>query len=305
MEYLKILGSGSALPVVNRNPSSQVLFNQNQFFLIDCGEGTQLSLRKHKISFAKINHIFISHLHGDHYFGLPGLLSSFHLLGRKKELHLYGPPALMDILNLNFKHSYTQLGYELIFHSTLGKTKKLLYEDKGITVYSFPLNHRITCHGFLFEEKPKPRKLSQTAIDKYQIPPESRKLIKLGNDYCNGEISISNDLLTESNPSKPVSYAYCSDNRIKTILASFLKGVTFLYHETTFLEAEKSRAKATFHSTTKEAATLAKLLKVNLLIMGHYSARYPNTSPLLEEAKSIFEHSILGEDGLEVNFKSK
>ena len=235
---------------------------------------------------------------------MPGLLSSFHLLGRKKPLHLYGPAGLIDILELNFKYSYTQLGYPIEFHLIHGKEQKLIYEDRGISVYSFPLNHRIECHGFLFKEKDKPRKLKQSALEKYKVPVEVRKLIKLGNDYWNGTENIPNAVLTEPAENQSVSYAYCSDNRIKKKLVEFLKGVDFIYHETTFLASEKSRAKATYHSTAAEAAELAKELQVKKLIMGHYSARYPNPQPLLQEAIQIFPSCILGEDGLEFKFKN-
>lgn len=303
MEFLRILGCGSALPVGNRFPSAQVIKNKEYFLLIDCGEGTQLRLRQAKISFSRIAHIFITHLHGDHFFGLPGLLSSFHLLGRNKDLHLYGPKGLMEILELQFKLSGTTLRYKIIFHEVAGSQKQLIMEDSSIQVFSFPLNHRIRCHGYLFEEKRKPRTLLAEKIQAYNIPVFLRANIKGGADFTqsDGKV-IPNEELTSPAPD-PVSYAYCSDNRIKASLMPLLQGIDYLYHETTFMESEKERAVKTYHSTTTEAATLAKNLDVKQLIIGHYSARYQNLHPLLEECKQVFERTLLGYEGFELSFK--
>lgn len=302
MDFVKILGCGSALPVKDRNPSAQALKHKERFYLIDCGEGTQVRLREAKISFSKIDHIFISHLHGDHFFGLPGLLSSFHLLGRTKQVHLYGPPGLKEILDLQFKWSATYLNYELVFHPVQSKKKALIFESKSLSVYSFPLNHRIPCTGYLFEEKPKPAHLIIEKIEAHEVPKFLRANIKKGADFVmeNGTVIPNKELTRPSSP--PVSYAYCSDNRIKTSLKKDLEGVDVLYHETTFLDSEKVRAKKTYHSTAQEAAVLAKELEVKTLITGHYSARYEDLQPLLKECQEVFENVVLGKEGLEFKF---
>jgi ribonuclease Z len=302
LEFLKILGCGSALPVGNRYPSSQIIKDKERYLLIDCGEGTQLRIREAKISFNRITHIFISHLHGDHFFGLPGLLSSFHLLGRSKDLYLYGPKGLMEILELQFKLSGTTLRYNILFTEVSGPSKNLIMEDTSIEVYSFPLNHRIRCHGYFFQEKRKPATLLLDKINEYSIPAFLREKIKHGGDFerADGKIIPHVELTTPSPP--PLSYAYCSDNRIKEKLYGLLEGVDFLYHETTFMDSEKDRAKMTYHSTAAEAGTLAKGLGVNKLIIGHYSARYQNLNPLLKECKDIFENTVLGYEGFELSF---
>lgn len=302
MEFLKILGCGSALPIGNRFPSAQVIKDKERYLLIDCGEGTQLRLREAKISFNRVSHIFISHLHGDHFFGLPGLLSSFHLLGRTKDLFLYGPKGLMEILELQFKLSGTVLRYNIIFHEVKGSTKTLIMEDSSIEVHSFPLNHRIRCSGYFFQEKKKPATILVDKIKEYSIPDHFRANIKKGDGYqlSNGDV-IPHEELTAPAP-EPISYAYCSDNRIKDSLKEKIKGVDYLYHETTFMENEKERAKKTYHSTTVEAAELAKKLQVKKLIIGHYSARYQNLEPLLEECQVVFGPTILGYEGFKLSF---
>lgn len=302
MDYVTILGCGSALPIGNRFPSAQVLKHKAGYFLIDCGEGTQSRLREQQIPYSKISHIFISHLHGDHFFGLPGLLSSFHLLGRKNPLKLFGPPGLMEILNLQFKYSATFLNYEIEFFPIEKKEKHLIFESKSIEVFAFPLNHRIACHGYIFKEKKKPSNLIVKRIEAYNIPNYKRANIKLGADFiCEDGTVVPNSELTTP-AAAPKNYAYCSDNRIKQSVKKYLEGVDVLYHETTFMENETDRAKKTFHSTTIEAAKLAKELSVETLIMGHYSARYKDLNPLLLECKSIFENVILGKEGLRYDF---
>lgn len=302
MDHVTILGCGSALPIGNRFPSAQVLKHKASFFLIDCGEGTQSRLREQKIPYSKISHIFISHLHGDHFFGLPGLLSSFHLLGRKNPLKLFGPPGLMEILNLQFKYSATFLNYEIEFVEVEKKEKHLIFESKSIEVFAFPLNHRIACHGYLFKEKKKPSNLIVKRIEAYQIPNFKRANIKLGADFIGEDGTVVPNCELTTPAAAPKSYAYCSDNRIKQSVKKYLEGVNVLYHETTFMENETDRAKKTFHSTTIQAATLAKDLSVDTLIMGHYSARYKDLNPLLLECKSIFENVVLGKEGLRYDF---
>jgi ribonuclease Z len=302
LDFIKILGCGSALPFGNRYPSAQIIKNREHYLLIDCGEGTQLRIREAKISFNRITHIFITHLHGDHFFGLPGLLSSFHLLGRIKDVKLYGPKGLMEILELQFKLSGTTLRYQIVFTEISGTSKKLIMEDSSIEVYSFPLNHRIRCHGYFFQEKKKPATLLVDKIKEYSIPDFLRNNIKGGADFemKNGRVIPHKELTTPA--PKPISFAYCSDNRIKEKLKGLLQGVDYLYHETTFMETEKDRAKKTYHSTASEAAMLAKDLGVKKLIIGHYSARYQNLKPLLQECLEVFEHTVLGYEGFELSF---
>lgn len=300
MDFVKILGAGSALPVGKRSPTAQIIKNNENFFLIDCGEGTQLRIRENKVSFNRITHIFISHLHGDHFFGLPGLLSSFHLLGRTREVHLFGPKGLMEILDLQFKLSGTYLRYKINFTEVKGVNKSMIWEDKSIEVYSFPLNHRIDCHGYFFQEKKKPNHLIFQKLQAYSIPKHFLNNIKQGDDFVqeNGKV-ISNEELTRP-AAPPLSYAFCSDNRIKESLKEHIAGVDFLYHETTFMDSEKERAVKTFHSTAREAGKLAKAIDVKTLIIGHYSARYPVLEPLLKECQEEFENTILGTEGLEI-----
>ncbi len=303
MEFVKILGCGSALPTANSFPSAQIIKNNQKYFLVDCGEGTQLRIRESKISFSKISHIFISHLHGDHFFGLPGLLSSMHLLGRTDPIKLFGPKELMSILNLQFKHSGTYLKYNIEFTAVEGKDKNLIFEDASIEIYSFPLNHRIACHGYFFQEKRKPNHILPRKMEQYQVPKHLKANIKAGDDFVTdqGKVIPHEELTSPSE--EPISYAYCSDNRVKTTLAPLLKGVDYLYHETTFKEKEIAKAKKTFHSTTVEAAELAKVLHVKALLIGHYSARYTNTQELQEECQGVFLNTILGKSGLQYDFK--
>ncbi len=302
MEFLKILGCGSALPIGTRYPSAQIIKNKEQYWLIDCGEGTQLRIREAKIPFIRITHVFITHLHGDHFFGLPGLLSSFHLLGRTKDLYLYGPKGLMEILELQFKLSGTVLRYGIVYCQVRGSDKNLIMEDDSIQVFSLPLNHRIRCYGYFFQEKKRPAKLLPEKLNEYEIPSFLRKNIKEGADFVTQEGQvIPNQELTIPSPD-PISFAYCSDNRIKNKLRDLLEGVDYLYHETTFMENEKERAKKTYHSTTIEAAELAKYLGVKKLIIGHYSARYQNLTPLLQECKKAFDGTVLGYEGFTLSF---
>ena len=303
MNVLKILGCGSALPVGTRLPSAQLLEDNGRYFLIDCGEGTQLKIRENKISFNRITHIFISHLHGDHYFGLPGLLSTFQLLGRTAELNLFGPKELMDILNLQFKLSKTYLNYPLIFKAVEGTEKTLIWEDKFINVYSFPLNHRIQCSGYFFQELKKPNHLRIDMLEAYNIPHYLRGKIKEGADFTteNGEVIPHNKLTKPSE--NPISFAYCSDNRVSAKDLVNLKGVDYLYHETTFLHQDVDKAIKTFHSTAKEVAELAKKLAVKKLVIGHYSARYGNLKDFQIECQKEFENVIIGKEGLELRFE--
>lgn len=300
MERLTILGCGSALPASGRNPTAQVLEHNGKFLLIDCGEGTQSRLRENKISFDKITHVFISHLHGDHYFGLPGLLSSMSLLGRTRELDLFGPPGLLRILKLQFEIGKTYLSFSLKFKS-IEKEEEVL-SLKGLTCRSVELNHRITCFGFVFKEGNKLRRINGPVVKELGVPHFFMENLRLGEDYIDSQGKLhQNDTLTLE-PKKSHTYAFCSDNRIKSGFFKKLKGVSILYHEATFLHAELSRAKKTFHSTVKEAALLAKQINPDLLIIGHYSARYSDVEPILDEAKLVFKRTKASEEKLFFDF---
>jgi ribonuclease Z len=294
---LTILGCGSALPVVRRGASAQVLSIQERYFLIDCGEGTQVQLRRFKVKFQKIEHIFISHLHGDHFFGLIGLISSLHLLGRTRTMHIYGPPGLQEILEVQFKHSETFLRFPIEYHTTRFDKNEIIYEDNVVTVESLVLNHRIPCCGFLFREKKKPRKMRKDQLEIHNIPVAAIPGIKSGDDFTteNGQV-IPNKSLT--NPSAEArSYAYCSDTAYHEPLIPALENVDLLYHEATFLSDREENAKQTNHSTAKQAATIAKAANVKQLILGHYSARYRELEKFIEEAKPVFDNCILAEEG--------
>jgi ribonuclease Z len=294
---LLILGSSAASPTSHRNPSSQLLNISERYFLIDCGEATQIQLRRFKAKFQAIDHIFISHLHGDHFFGLPGLLSSMHLLGRKQELNIYCPKELKDLVDLINKVSETTLNYTINWKFTSNDGLNLLFEDDKVEVYSFPLKHRIYCTGFLFKEKNLPRNIDKYKLEKYKVSSADILLLKKGLDVTNedGEM-IKNSELTIA-PPNPRSYAYCTDTIYNEKTAVFVKEVDLLYHESTFLDDLESRAKKTFHSTAKQAAKIAKLANAKKLLLGHFSARYGNLESFLIEAKSIFENCELCEDG--------
>lgn len=294
---LQILGCYAATPRTITNPTSQVLEIKNHLFLIDCGEGTQVQLRKHKIKFSRINHIFISHLHGDHLYGLIGLISTFMLLNRLNDLHIYGPKGIKEIILLQLKVSGSYTGYNLYFHELESTESEVLFEDEKVRVTTIPLKHRIYTNGFLFQEKNIERKLNIVEVEKYGIETCYFQKIKYGGDIKldDGTI-VKNELLTfEPEPAK--SYAFCSDTIYNEAIISIIKGVDALYHETTFLEAEEHLAEKTMHTTAKQAAKIAKLAEVNTLIMGHYSTRYGSIKPFKEEAETIFNNVILADDG--------
>ncbi|HMT29001.1 MAG TPA: ribonuclease Z [Bacteroidia bacterium] len=294
---LTILGSSSATPTYNRHPTAQVLNIRERFFLIDCGEGTQSQLVRYKIKYNRISHIFISHLHGDHYLGLMGLLSTMHLQGRTNELHLFGQQELMDVIELQLRLSQTILKYKLIFHPVKNFTGTVIHEDEDLTVRTIVLNHRIPCTGFLFREKPKPRKLLITKMQQFNIPFKHFNRIKNGEDYEDdfGNV-IRNSELTVS-AGKPRSFAFCSDTLYNEQLADEIHGVDLLYHESTFMHDLVDRAKATFHSTSIEAAIIAEKSEVKKLLIGHFSARYKDLSPMLAEARSVFKNTDLALEG--------
>ena len=295
---LTILGCHSATPRVNSHPTSQFLEIKNHNFLIDCGEGTQVQLRKYSIKFSKIKHIFISHLHGDHFYGLVGLISTFRLLNRETELHIYGPKGLKEIITLQLKLSNSWTHYPLIFHQLTSTKSELIFEDKKVEVHTIPLDHRIYTNGFLFKEKIGERKLNKGAIYQHsEIEICDYQNLKIGRDFVleNGTV-LKNKTLT-FDPTEPVSYAFCSDTSYYPEIIPTIKNASCLYHETTFLEDKEKLATTTKHSTATQAASIAKQANVKQLIIGHYSGRYKNINSFKTEAQEIFKNTLLAETG--------
>ena len=297
---VNILGCYAATPRSFTNPTSQVLEIKNNLFLIDCGEGTQVQLRRNKIKFSKIKHIFISHLHGDHFYGLVGLVSTFRLLNRETELHIYGPKGIKEIITLQLKLANSWTNFPLIFHELTSKASELIYENEKLSVSTIPLKHRIYTNGFLFKEKEGERKLLIDKAEEYNIHYSLFNSLKAGKDVTSedGKL-ISNEMVT-ADPPPPKSYAYCSDTVFDPDLVPLLKKATTLYHESTFLEAQQELAFPTKHSTAKQAATIAKMAEVKLLILGHYSTRYTDITKFRDEASEIFDQVILADDGKEI-----
>jgi ribonuclease Z len=294
---LTILGSSSALPTSERYPSAHVLNAHERLFLIDCGEGTQMQMRKNRIRFGKINHIFISHLHGDHIFGLYGLLSTLSLMGRKAPVHLYAPEKYNHLLHTHLEDFDIHLSFEIEFTPLSGKDPVQILDDKYLTVTAFPLQHRVPAFGFLFREKRSERKIIPECISKYNIPLVRLPAIKKGEDYITPEgVVIKNEDITLP-PPEPLSYAYCSDTKYFRRLASFVKGVTLLYHEATFDMTMKDLAELTGHSTTLDAARTALKAMAGSLIIGHFSARYRDISFLVDEARTVFPRTFAAIDG--------
>jgi len=297
MFELTILGSSSATPTSSRNPTSQYLNFNERHFLIDCGEGTQARIRQNKIRLNKIKHILISHLHGDHYFGLIGLLSSLHLLDTNHEINLYCTPALKEIIDLQFKHSDTRLKYPLIYHFYNPKEKAIIFEDDKLTVTTIPLKHRVACCGFLFKEKDRQRTLKKKLIEVYNLSPHDIVHIKNGGNFIDETgREICNELLTNP-PAAARSYAYCSDTIFDPNIVEQIANVNLLYHESTFLEDKKSRAKETFHSTAIQAATIAQMANAKQLLLGHFSARYKLLEDFKTQAKTVFDNCELAIEG--------
>tara|TARA_R110002051_G_scaffold313926_1_gene390441 strand:- start:6646 stop:7551 length:906 start_codon:yes stop_codon:yes gene_type:complete len=299
---LTILGCYAATPRTLTNPTAQVLEINNQMFLIDCGEGTQVQLRKHKIRFSKINHIFISHLHGDHFFGLPGLISTFRLLGRDAEMHIYGPKGIEEAMLLLLKLGNSWTNYNLIFHELTSKKSELIYEDKKVSVETIPLNHRVYTNGFLFKEKLAARKLDIESAVSYGIDKCYFQNIKNGKDIVLDDGTIVLNKYVTFDPPKPKSYAFCSDTSYKPNIVPLIKNVDVLYHEATFLDDQADLAPKTMHSTAKEAASIAKQANVGKLILGHYSTRYKSITLFKDEANEVFSSVELADDGKVFNF---
>ncbi|SHJ82645.1 RNAse Z [Flavobacterium haoranii] len=294
---LTILGCYAATPRTITNPTAQVLEIKNHMFLIDCGEGTQVQLRKHKIKFSKINHIFISHLHGDHFYGLVGLISTFMLLNRENDLHVYGPKGIKEIILLQLRASGSFTGYNLYFHELTSEESEIVFEDEKVVVKTIPLKHRIYANGYLFQEKNIKRKLNLEAVEKYNIDTcYYQKLIYGGDFKLDDESIIPNHELT-FDPEPEKSYAFCSDTVYNEAMIPDIQDIDVLYHETTFLDSESHLAEKTMHSTAIQAAKIAKLANVKTLIVGHYSTRYGSIEPFKSEAETIFNNVILGDDG--------
>ncbi len=294
---VQILGCGSALPTTLHNPSSQLVEVNGKLFMIDCGEGTQLQMRKFGARMSKLHSIFISHLHGDHVFGLPGLISTLGLLGRTAELTIYAHQELEVFINQMLDFFCKHLSYNLRLVILEKKGYNLIFENSSISIFSFPLKHRIATSGFLFKEKEKMRHIKREMIDFYNIPIRDINNIKNGLDYTTpqGEV-ISNERLTTP-PDSPRSYAYCSDTAYDESIVPYIKGVDVLFHEATFAESELVKADKTAHSTARQAAEIAKLAEVKRLVIGHFSSRYTDLTPLLEEAKVVFPETKLAYEG--------
>lgn len=295
---LTILGCYAATPRTITNPTSQVLEIKNRMFLIDCGEGTQVQLRKNKIKFSKINHIFISHLHGDHFFGLIGTISTFALLGRTTDLHIYGPKGVKEIITLQLRLSNSWTTYDLFFHELESTESEVIFEDNRVIVKTIPLKHRVYTNGFLFQEKPGERKLNVEAVQEYDIHTAYYQKIKNG-----GNVTLDNGTIIENeklsfDPIPPMSYAFCSDTVYHEAIIPIIENVDVLYHESTFLQSEEALALKTLHSTAIEAATIALKANAKQLVLGHYSTRYDGIERFKAEAETVFPNVLSGNDGV-------
>ena len=296
MLAVTILGNNSAVPAFDRHPTSQVVTLDGNNYLVDCGEGTQIQMINYKIRRSKISHIFISHLHGDHYFGLIGLINSFGLLSHQQELHIFGPSPLQQIIELQLKVAETHLPFQLYFH-TISK-EAILLDDEKIKVTCFRTNHRIECYGFVFTEKKQPRKLNPDKAEIYNIPVSFFDKLKNGEDYVqsNGTI-IKNELVTEEAPKGKV-YGFCADTRYDETIIPHIRDADMIYHETTYLDNLRERAEARFHSTTRQAALIAKKANVKKLLIGHFSSKYDTLEEFEMEAREVFENTELALEGV-------
>lgn len=293
-----ILGCGSALPTLKHNPSSQIVEIRGKCFMIDCGEGTQTQLRRSKIKFTRISAVFISHVHGDHCFGLIGMVSTFGMLGRTAPLHIYAPAGFSNIMKIQIDFFCKDLEYEVVFHDVDTNAKNIIYEDRSLTVETVPLSHRVPCCGFIFREKQTLPHILRDMTDYYKVPVSQFNNIKNGADWVDeeGNVIPYTRLTTPSEPAR--SYAYCSDTKYLPMLHECLKDVCVLYHESTYSKEDEDMAKMYFHSTAAQAAQVASDANVGKLVLGHYSARYEDENRLLEEAKNIFPNTVLSDEGL-------
>jgi len=295
-----ILGSSAAIPTKTRNLSGQLINHAGCLFLVDCGEGTQFQLLRSRHKIMRLCHVFISHMHGDHFYGLIGLISTMHMLGRTSDLNIYGPPQLEQIIRLQLEASVTTLAYQLKFHITHAETKVILFESDVLEIWSFPLSHRVATTGFLFAEKPFPRHINRAAAEEFGIHYSQYESLKTGADYVTADgVLISNSLLI-LDPGNPRSYAYCSDTGYDERIATWVRGVTLLYHEATFLHDRVASAREKMHATATDAATIAKMAGAGKLMIGHFSARYDDAQLLVDEAKLVFENTNAAEDGITI-----
>ena len=294
---ITILGSSGALPAYGRHPSCQLIEIQNRYFLVDCGEAAQIQLMRYQANFHRISHIFISHLHGDHYLGLMGLIFTMHLQKRQSDLHVYGHRGLDEIITTQFNYSQSAPGFAIIFHRLEKDSREVIFEDEKVIVETIPLHHKITCSGFLFREKPKPRRIDKTRLPEGLLLQQLASL-KRGEDIVDddGHVLYKNHDLTLS-PRRSRSYAYCSDTAYSEKIIPQIQGADLLYHEATFTVDELQKAAETKHSTAAQAATIAKKAGVARLVIGHFSARYKDLTPLLEESKKIFDQTELAIEG--------
>jgi ribonuclease Z len=297
---INILGCGAALPTPRRLSSSQMVNIREKLFMLDCAEGTQMALRRSRLSFSHLQAIFLTHLHGDHVFGLIGMLSTFGLLGRLQDLHIYGPQDLLRIFQPQIDYFCADSPYKIFLHEIDTKAPQTIYEDRSVSISTIPLKHRIPCCGYLFQEKPTSRHIRRDAIDFYNIPISQINNIKAGMDWMTEDGTlVPNERLTT--PPDPVrSYAYCTDTTYQPQLAELLQNVTCLYHEGTFAQEHALLAKKTFHSTAAQAAQIALDAHAKQLVLGHFSARYKSDDVLLHEAQQIFPNTILAEDGMKI-----
>lgn len=291
-----ILGCGSALPTLRHFPSAQVIELREKLFMVDCGEGVQLQLRRLRVHFSKVSHVFISHLHGDHCFGLIGMISTFGLLGRTAKLHIYANEQLKGVLDCQMALFCRDLGYEVVFHPIDASCRQVIYEDRSLTVETIPLNHRMPTCGFLFREKPSLPHIRREMIDFYHIPTSQIQNIKNGADWITeeGEVVPNSRLVEPAAP--PRSYAYCSDTRYMPDLHEMIKGVSTLYHESTYGDDNLSMAEKYFHSTARQAAMVARDAGAGQLVLGHYSSRYNDESVLLQQAREVFPNARLANE---------
>jgi ribonuclease Z len=295
-----ILGCGSALPTTRHFATSQVVNVREKLYMIDCGEGAQMQLRRSRLKFTRLNHIFISHLHGDHCFGLPGLISTFGMLGRTADLHIYAHPELERLLTPWLQFFCRDMSYQVIFHPINPARQEVIFDDRSVTVTTLPLQHRVPTCGFLFSEKPTPDHIRRDIIDFYGIPSYELNRIKNGGDYVTPDGTLVPHARLTTPAAPPRRYAYCSDTRPIPALAATLQGVDLLFHEATFMEQDAARAAETFHTTARQAARFALEAQAKQLLIGHFSARYDDEDGLLAEAREVFPQTLLARENLQV-----
>jgi len=299
---VNILGCGSAVPTTRHFLSSQVINLRDKLFMVDCGEGTQLQFRAMKLRFQKLNHIFISHLHGDHCFGLPGLISTLGMLGRTADLHIYAQVDAQKIFQPVLNYFCKELTYKVIFHAFDSNVNELIFEDRTLKVFTIPLNHRTPCAGFLFEEKPKSPHIIREMIDFYQVPVSRIAAIKNGDDFVTPEGTIVANRIFTRPAEPPRKYAYCLDTAYYEKIIPIIEGVDILYHEATFTHDDILRAKETYHSSARQAALIAQAAKVKKLVIAHFSAKIINENVLLDEAREVFPDTVLANEGMVLQF---